>query len=156
LVDRYAVRRVFDVGCGEGNALRSFHGLGCTAVGLDGLWYNVAHASRWGTAIAHDLCKGPFPLPSIDLVWCCELVEHVAEEHLANLLGTITCGRVLAMTHAVPGQEGWHHVNCKDGDYWRFHLDAWGFDLDEDATRKSLSLAGEFWGQSGLIFTRRA
>lgn len=154
LVQRYAVKTVFDVGCGEGQSVREFARLGCKVYALDGLPCNVNGLSDVATPIVCDLEQTGCPLPGVDLVWCCEVVEHVNEAHVGNLLDTITCGRVLAMTHAVPGQGGWHHVNCQPSSYWLSRIQARGLSLDRDATVESRRIGGDFWQATGLIFTR--
>lgn len=151
---RFQIDSVFDVGCAEGLALWAFTGLGMRSIGLDGLQYNVAEASRHAPVIYADLTQFACPLPGIDLVWCCEVAEHVAPDHVDKLISTIACGRVLAMTHAVPGQEGWHHVNCQPASYWIDQLGRHGMSLDEESTAISRELAGDYWKATGMIFTR--
>ena len=57
LVERFAVKSVLDVGCGEGHAVSFFQRLGVMAHGIDGLRTNVA---RSVVPIAlHDLLTGP-------------------------------------------------------------------------------------------------
>ena len=141
LVQRYAVKTVFDVGCGEGQSSREFTRLGCKVYALDGLEPNVRGLQDVATPIVCDLTQTSCPLPGIDMVWCCEVVEHVAWQHLHELLETITCGRVLAMTHAVPGQAGWHHVNCQVASYWIDRIKDHGMVLDRSATYESRGLA---------------
>ena len=152
LVNHFRIRSVYDVGCGQGHALACFQQLGCQITGLDGL------PQQWvptgGSFLVHDLTAGPMILPGVDLVWCCEVVEHVAADHLDSLLDTITCGRVLAMTHAVPEQGGWHHVNCQTADYWMRHIEARGMVLDTAATFHSRKLAAGYWAETGMIFVK--
>lgn len=153
LVSRFAITTVLDVGCGEGHACAELADIGCRVKGIDGLYQPVTWTGQYIYA-QHDLTTSPHLTPQIDLVWCCEVVEHIEERFLANLLDTITQGRVLAMTHAVPGQGGWHHVNCQPADYWIDHVQSRGMRLDRDATNESRTLAGHYWQATGLIFTR--
>ena len=109
LVDRFGVRSVLDVGCGEGQSVLYFHRLGVVAHGIDGLRLNVERAVfpiAW-----HDLTVGPYYMP-VDMVNCIEVVEHIEEKYLNNLLNTLTNGRIICLTYAVPEQDGHHHVNC--------------------------------------------
>jgi SAM-dependent methyltransferase len=156
LVDRFGVRTVLDVGCGEGHCVRFFRERGIDAVGFDGLRANVERAV---TPIElHDLRDGPYELP-VDLVHCCEVVEHVEERFLDHLLQTLANGRVIAMTHAVPGQGGHHHVNCRPAEYWIEHLAALDYRLlaDETARGRALVEAHDHWTYfvgTGLVFER--
>lgn len=159
LVSRYTISSVLDVGCGEGHALAEFQRLGCRTIGIDGLAENIAACP--GKAIVHDIITGPYLLDEpVDLVWCCELVEHIEEKYLSNLLTTIAQGRCIAMTHAVVNQRGYHHVNCRDDAYWITALDTYGYSVlnTDTAYARQLFKINEkydYWGQSGLIFVRR-
>lgn len=158
LVSEFAVESVLDVGCGEGHCVRYFADLGIRAVGFDGLRQNVNHSVA--PIVLHDLRLGPFILP-VDLVHCCEVVEHVEARYLPNLLRTLASGRVIAMTHAVPGQGGHHHVNCQPADYWIERLEALGYSFLPDVTahgRKLIEQSGQwtYFVASGLIFERRS
>jgi SAM-dependent methyltransferase len=154
LVARYTPRVVLDLGCGEGHAAAAFCDLGCLAVGLDGLPWNVKQAARSIPCLCHDLTTGPARLAPVDLVWCCEVVEHVAPEHVGHLITTLALGRVVCLTHATPGQGGWHHVNEQPAGYWIGLMVAAGFRLDTPAAAEARALAHGWFSQSGLIFER--
>jgi SAM-dependent methyltransferase len=155
LVERFAPRVVLDVGCGEGHSTAEFARLGCTALGLDGLSYNAtATAARGVPCLHHDLTRGPCYVAGVDLAWCCEVVEHVAPEHVGALLATLATARVVAMTHAVPNQGGWHHVNEQPADYWIGHMLAHGYHLQTANTVHARTLARGWFRDTGLIFTR--
>ncbi len=128
-VDRFGVQSVLDVGCGEGHSVLYFHRLGVRAHGIDGLVTNVRRAV---TPIAlHDLLVGPYIMP-VDFVWSCEVAEHIAPEKVDNFIDTLANGRVIAMTHAVPGQGGHNHVNCQRREYWIDLITKRGFTLSAD------------------------
>jgi SAM-dependent methyltransferase len=156
LIERFAVTSMLDVGCGEGHCLRHCAGLGIRAVGFDGLPANIERAVA--PVLLHDLRDGPFVLP-VDLVHCCEVVEHVEERYVANVLRTLANGRVIAMTHALPGQRGYHHVNCQPPSYWVQRIEALGYALRRDITeagKARITAAGTwtYFVSSGLIFER--
>lgn len=112
-VDELSIKSVLDIGCGEGHALRFFRDLGCKVVGLDGIPQDDPDILR------HDFTEGPALRRSIDLVWCCEFVEHISERFLPNLVSSFRSGRFIFLTHAFPGQDGHHHVNCRPPEYWK-------------------------------------
>jgi hypothetical protein len=161
-----AVRTVIDVGCGDGTgALTFFRDHGCKVLGIDGI------PQPDPDIVEHDFTTGPFPhLPlahrgdfvtgDVDLVWCCEFVEHVEARYVPNFLPTLKRARMLLMTHAEPGQTGWHHVNCQSADYWRGALAAVGYQLDEQLTAQARALASintspyNHFRRSGMAFTR--
>ena len=154
LVKRFAVKSVLDVGCGEGHATKFFVDLGCTAIGIDGLKANAEKTLEKGCqTIMLDIARGYCKI-DVDLVWCCETVEHVAEEHLGNLLRTMSSGRIVAMTPALPGQCGWHHVNCKEQDYWMVKMTALGYAFLQEETGIARNLACRYFKETGLVFKR--
>ncbi len=154
LVERLKIRSVLDVGCGTGEALREFAALGCSVVGLEGLDENVKACAPY-PVIVHDLTEGPFRLSPVDLVWASELVEHVEEQYVPNLLGTFKSGKYVAITHAEPGEDGYHHVNCQPAEYWIERFKEAGFsylpELTQEA-RDQVPDASMHFKRSGLIF----
>lgn len=155
LVDRFAVNSVLDVGCGEGHAVRFFQRLGVIAHGIDGLRANVDRAV---TPIAHhDILQTSYYMP-VDLVWSCEVAEHIRPEKVDNYVDTLANGRIVAMTHALPGQGGHHHVNCQPQEYWVEKLAQRGFSLApfyETYRRVAGSdLTTNYFVKSGLVFFR--
>lgn len=155
MVERFAVQSVLDVGCGEGHAVRFFHRLDTFAHGIDGLIENVRRAVI--PISLHDLLSGPFIMP-IDLVWSCEVAEHIAPDKVDFYLDTLANGRIVAMTHAVPGQGGYNHVNCQPWTYWVERMEARGYELSEDNEElRRISAKDETWNyfsKTGLVFLR--
>ncbi|WP_204271255.1 hypothetical protein, partial [Escherichia coli] len=87
-----------------------FHRHGVAAIACDGLTRNI-HDNVFPT-VQVDFTRAPV-VSAVDLVWCQEVAEHVAERYLDNFVRSLACGKVILMTHALPGQHGYHHVNCK-------------------------------------------
>ncbi|MBT4519664.1 MAG: glycosyltransferase family 92 protein [Halieaceae bacterium] len=151
------VESVLDVGCGEGHAAAYFESLGCCVQGVDG-----SVQARRDSVIPqrhhrHDFNDGPYlPEGAWDLVWSCEFVEHVDECYTQHFLATFSVARkYILMTFAPPGQRGWHHVNCKNSDYWIEKVSRLGFRLDEDLTKTAREIAGGgHFRRSGLVFVR--
>ncbi|REJ88244.1 MAG: methyltransferase domain-containing protein [Planctomycetota bacterium] len=156
LIERFAVDSVLDVGCGEGHCVRYFYEKGIPAFGFDGLKANVDNAVF--PIALHDLRCGPFVMP-VALAHCCEVVEHIEERYLNNVLQTLANGRLIAMTHALPGQGGYHHVNCQSSDYWIDRIEPLGFRYLPEVTqqgRAAITASGSwtYFVKSGLIFQR--
>lgn len=124
LIKKYKIKSVLDVGSGTGYAAKWFADHGVEATAIDGLEYNVKNAVY--PTVQVDLTETSFT-KEVDLVHCIEVVEHVEEKFLDNLLDTLCCGKYILMTHALPGQDGHHHVNCQPKDYWLDHLSKRGF-----------------------------
>lgn len=101
----------------------------------------------------------PFELPYIpdkfDLAWCVEFLEHVEEQYLPNVFATFKTCRYVVMTHAVPGQDGHHHVNCQPADYWIHKFEENGFiwlPLDTERLREVSTMQKPFIKRTGMIF----
>lgn len=165
IVDELDAQTVLDVGCGDGVAVRYFEGLGCFTLGIDGM-------PQADPSIAlHDFTAGPFDwqrVPALDpdhgrfhLGWSCEFVEHVDQAYAVNFLDAFARCDVLLMTHALPGQPGWHHVNCREPDYWIALLASVGHQLDEELTERARVRAranqhpANYFAATGLAFRHR-
>jgi hypothetical protein len=155
VIERFCIHSVMDLGSGIGNAANYFFGKNLRTVAVEGLIENVRESLY--PAICHDLTKGPV-ITNVDLVHCQEVVEHIEERHLDNLLQSLACGRIILMTHALPGQSGYHHVNLQPMDYWVKHVSAQGYRLLMEDTNRVRDIAAQdgavYVQTSGLIFHR--
>lgn len=157
VVKRFAVRSVLDLGSGLGHASHYFHRLGLQVIAVDGLQANVRRSIYPSVMI--DLSRTSV-FCSVDLVHCQEVVEHVDERHLDNVLGSLTCGRIILMTNAVPGQGGRHHVNEQPVVYWVEHLKRYDCAVLPEDTRRVRALAqadgAPYLAQTGLVLANRS
>lgn len=153
IVNKYNIKSVLDVGSGYGHAAKYFADLGLSVTAIEGLEDNVNNAIYPTTLV--DLTERSFKI-DVDLVNCIEVVEHIEEKFLNNLLDTICCGKYLFMTHGLPGQDGWHHVNNQLPEYWINHLLNRGFVRLAEDHHKILSLSGpaHHVKDSGMLFKR--
>lgn len=155
LVQRYAITSMLDVGCGEGHCVKFFHRLGVIAHGIEGLRTNVQQAVH--PIALHDLLSGPYVMP-VDLVWSCEVAEHILPEKVDHFLDTLANGKIVALTHALPNQWGYHHVNCQPPEYWIEHMRERGYyvapenQVFRDVARKDGVF--NFFHASGIVFLR--
>jgi len=124
LIREFNIKSVLDVGSGLGFAAKWFADNGVVTTAIDGLDYNVTNAIHPTTKV--DLTETSY-VADVDLVHCVEVVEHIEEKYLDNLLNTLCCGKYLVLTHGVPGQPGHHHVNCQPREYWINHLKEKGY-----------------------------
>ena len=155
----HGVTSVLDVGCGDGSAVQTFRDLGMHAIGVDGV-------PGPGVDIVHDFTEGPMNvrvsgLREFDLVWSCEFVEHVNEEHIPNFLETFKSAPLVMLTHAIPGQNGHHHVNCRTEDYWIGVMAGIGYREDWVLSRSARAqvmlydTSEGYYAKTGLAFRRR-
>jgi hypothetical protein len=161
LIDSCHVRTMLDVGCGEGHALRYFREQRCFVRGVDGVPQEdpdiVTFDFTSGAPTTFELGL----LHPVQLVWSCEFVEHVEERFVPNFLDVFRHGSMVLLTHAEPGQGGYHHVNCRTSDYWVGAMAAIGYALDQGLTVTTRELAAanhspwNHYVRSGLAFVRQ-
>ena len=156
LIDKYQIKTATDVGSGRGWAAKWLQEQGIDTTAIEGLKENVDTAVH--PTILLDLTEGYYEKP-VDFVNCIEVVEHIEEKYIDNLLTTMCQGKYILMTHAVPGQKGWHHVNCQPSEYWIGHLDRRGYELLIDDTNIVQDLAkkdgGKHISRNGMVFRRK-
>ena len=160
IIRKYDIKSMLDVGSGLGYTSQWFSDNGVESTAIEGLPYNVKYAVH--PTILHDLSKSSFvPNERFDLVWCCEVAEHIKEEYVDYLLETITNCRVLFLTAAPPGADGHHHVNCRREDYWIKKLAKYGMKYSNETSKmKKLSNPHAPWcpqshfQNCGMIFIK--
>jgi SAM-dependent methyltransferase len=153
VISRFGIESVLDLGCGSGNAALYFHRKGLRVVAVDGLAENVTNGMY--PAIKQDITTGPV-VTKVDLVHCQEVVEHIDEAHLNNLMASLVTGKIILLTHATPGQSGYHHVNEQPMEYWRHHFAARDCHVLEQDTNRVRELATRdgalYMARTGLVF----
>jgi len=157
-IDTMHIKSVMDIGCAEGQSTKFFQDYGCEALGIDGCLEAVKNSvipiTQW------DFINGPYiPQHEFDLIWCSEVLEHIEEKHLKNILQTMTYGNILAITAAPPGQGGHHHVNCQPSSYWIEKILDFHFICDAASTRAARAIATiensqSHFSRNGWIFRK--
>ena len=158
LVENLGINSVLDIGCGMGYQMQEFMKYCDEVVGVDGSEYATSNSPVKESIFKHDFSIGELETEDrFDLCWCCEFVEHVREEFRDNFLSSFAFCKYVAMTHAVPGQGGHHHVNCQPREYWIEHMSRFGFEFDEEMTDQLKELAGKgtHYGNTGLFFRKK-
>lgn len=157
LIRRFSIRSVMDLGSGMGYASDYFHRKDLQVLAVEGLRDNVNRSVY--PAICHDITVAPVST-KVDLVHCQEVVEHIEEAYLDNLLESLACGRIIVMTNALPGQGGHHHVNEQPTEYWVRHLAAKGCELlieDSNRIRKLAAQDGAtYMAQTGIVLANKS
>lgn len=154
LAAHFHIRTMVDIGCGPGGMVYYARSKGIRAVGVDG---DPSLARDSPVMIEHDYTRKPLYLGEFDLGWSVEFLEHVEEHYLPNFMETFSGCRHIFITAAIPGQTGFHHVNCQWSDYWIGVFEQAGFRLDREATegvRRNSTMWSRFTEQTGLVFTR--
>lgn len=142
IMDTLNIKSVLDVGCGMGYQMQEFMKYCDEVVGVDGSSYAAQNSPVKGNIFHHDYNIGELETEDrYDLCWCCEFVEHVDMKYVDNFLSTFAFAKYVAMTHAVPGQGGHHHVNCQPKEYWIENMSRYGFEYDEKFTNELKEIA---------------
>jgi SAM-dependent methyltransferase len=124
VLERYAAKRVVDVGCGEGYWGAEFAKHGCEVLGIE------AHAEPVIPSVKRDLAK-PFALSqSFDLAVCLEVVEHLPSSRAKGFVSDLCrLAPVVLFSAAVPNQGGEGHLNEQWPTYWAALFERQGFTL---------------------------
>jgi len=131
LVEKFKIGSVIDIGAGFGyHALYFQNILNLKTLCIEGAALPASQCLA-NECVQHDYVCGPFfTLYPYDLAWSCEFVEHIEEKYIPNFMATFQRCKYVAMTHALPEQDGYHHVNCRPAQYWIEKMDSYGFDVD--------------------------
>lgn len=161
IVETLSIKSVLDVGCGMGYQMQEFMKYCDTVVGIDGSSYVAENSPFKENIFKHDYTIGELETEDrYDLCWCCEFVEHVDELYVDNFLSTFAFCKYVAMTHAVPGQGGHHHVNCQPREYWIDKMKVYGFEYDDEFTNTLKNIASNegdwstHFESTGLFFKK--
>lgn len=167
LIAKFDIMDVLDVGCGVGFTQKYFDDVGLLTWGIDCELMKEHHLLLKEDICAlhvHDFTKGPtLSLNRFDLVWCCEVAEHIEEHYQQNLVDTIVknCCKVVAFCAAPPKAGGHHHVNCKHWSEWVKVFEENGLTYQPKLTQHAIGLctesnrrsANNYFRRSGLVFT---
>ena len=149
-------RSLLDVGCGPGEQVLLARQEGFDAVGIDG---DFIVQRPIDDVIIHDYVTGPYNFNRVfDIAWCVEFVEHVDEQYLPNFVDSFQQCKQVFFTHALPGQPGHHHVNCRYSDYWIDVMDHFGFVYEPRITREvraASTMVQIYARERGLFFTNK-
>lgn len=136
LIELLNIQSVLDIGCGRGFSLSFFAKEVPFVVGTEGAIKALETSLIPEKSIQHDYTEGASTLSDkFDLIWCCEVVEHIEEQYVSNLIKEFKKSQFLAMTYAIPGQGGYHHVNEQFGMYWIRLLSKNGFHFCKTETK---------------------
>ena len=130
--NKFDIKTMVDVGCGEGKQVEYARNMGIHAVGVDGCPALSIYKKLY--FVRHNYVLGKADIGEFDLCWSVEFVEHVHEQYVPNFMDTFARCRFLICTHAIPGQRGKHHVNCQEKKYWIDVCSKSGLEYDAEET----------------------
>lgn len=135
LIGKYDIRSVLDIGAGAGWTTKWFVDRGIYTLGVESSREALEKCRCRANIVEHDYRTGPFiPSMVLDLAWCAGFVEQIEEEYMLNFISSFRACRYVCLTHAEPGRQSPHNVNCQATEYWIDKMDNYGFDFDEAET----------------------
>lgn len=156
LVDRFGIKSVLDLGSGMGYAASYFYRKGLQVVAIEGLAENVEHAIY--PTVQIDLTEH-FVKANVDLVHCQEVVEHIEEKYIDNLLTSLANGKFILMTNALPNQGGFHHVNEQPIEYWVQQMARYNCHVLAEDTNRIRGLADQegarYLAKTGTLYVNK-
>lgn len=155
LIKTFNIKSMLDIGCGPGGMVKLAKEKNLNIHGVDGDGKFERDPSIIDYITIHDYTIGPLEFDQFDLGWCVEFVEHIEKKYMPNFLKTFESCKYIAMTHALPGQSGHHHVNLMPIDYWIGVMEATGFTMlvnETNEMRKASTMRERYIRQQGYIF----
>lgn len=154
--ENFDTSSVLDIGCGLGEMKVLCDDLDMSYLGVDGdFTANRDH----NHVLIHDYTEGSTNIDkTFDVAWSTEFVEHVEEKYVDNFMADFAKAKYVMVTHAPPGKNGYHHVNCKSAQYWIDVFQRHSFEFSNKHTkliRKHSTMKREFVRDNGLFFVHK-
>lgn len=156
LINTFNIKTMYDIGCGPGGMVNLALNKGIKCTGIDGD-FTLKFPNFW-PIIFHDFTSGGLELDVVDLGWSCEFLEHVEEKYINNYFTVFNKCKFIFCTFSL-SDNGYHHVNVKNQDYWNSIFEARGFVLDIDNTlklRKISTMERNFVRDTGSLYINKA
>jgi len=128
IVDRFAPKRVLDVGCAKGFLVEHLRDLGVEAYGTDVSPYAISEAREDIRAFCR-VASATDPVGErFDLVTCIEVAEHLAPEDAPRLVESLCAAADEILFSSTPDDfKELTHRNVQPASYWRSLFAAAGF-----------------------------
>jgi hypothetical protein len=144
LIKRLNFTSAIDIGCGNGDLLKSFLNLGIKKLkGIEGNRNFILQDDQFDVSIENLESQILFH-KKYDIAICLEVAEHLDASFADNLISTLTnASDLIVFSAAVPGQGGTNHVNEQPPNYWALKFLAQGYTLIMDPRE-------EIWNHQGI------
>lgn len=153
---------MLDIGCSVGWQMDLARQLGFEVYGLEGdeSIRTNPNTKCLSNIHFHDLTNSAFYFSrnQFDLIWCCEVAEHIEDKYVLNLIDSINLNLsnsgLVVFTFCDKEGTGIHHVNIKPEKYWLQLFELYGIIKDEELTkqlRARSTMVREFIRETGII-----
>jgi hypothetical protein len=134
LMEELNCKTMVDIGAGPCGQTKLARDMGMEVLAVEGDWEVQKEIDD---CVIHDFTKSPYiPEKEYDVGYSCEVLEHIWPIFAPNYMEIFKKCKWAIFTMAVPGQPGWHHVNCRTPEYWVDVFTFYGFEVDVDITNK--------------------
>lgn len=131
VLECFAPKSVFDVGCGNGIYLAEAASMGLLAAGCDGSEVAVKLAPRGALVFQHDLKRRLRLNRRFDVCLCFEVAEHIPRWRCRNLIESCSdVSDTIVFSTPTKGEGGIDHINEQPQEFWdrlfsdrNFHCD---------------------------------
>ena len=139
--NKFRTKTFIDIGCGPGGQIKVASDLGLLAFGVDGdpLMAENPKVQLMDFSVTKASADNIVSLPEcgyFDIGWSTEFLEHVDAEYIPNFMPAFALCKYVVITHATPGQGGFHHVNEQIFDYWENIFEEYGLIHNYKLTKK--------------------
>jgi SAM-dependent methyltransferase len=131
IIESYSVKKVIDIGCGNGSYTREFIKAGIQCEGYDG---NPDTKELTGGLCNVKDFSQPLDLKRYDLTISLEVGEHIPKQYEKTFLDNITCAKTIILSWAIPGQGGTGHFNEQPNEYIISEMEKRGYKLNSSET----------------------
>ena len=163
--------------------ISSFLDIGC---GVGGMVFHAIQEGMFARGVEGDIESIPIDCPLIheidyrvgslfsqfpshfDLAWSIEVLEHIPEDYLPNVMADFSMCKYALITAAPPGWGGVGHINEQHPDYWIDIFEKNNFELSTLLTQKVRDISEikfnstvrhdrkQFIANRGLFFVNKA
>lgn len=171
LFSHYIPQSVLDIGCGSGSWLKVAQDLGAkTVLGIDGNKVEQDELYLPRNCIEsvdlNEILSGQTQSqiltdnPHFDLAMSLEVAEHLPETASRSLVDLLTQKTdVVLFSAALPHQDGCHHINCQNVDYWVNFFHGKGYiciDMFRPTFMFDDSLTAWWYGQNAFLYVKQS
>jgi len=144
---------IIDFGCGNGKYVKYLSDKGFIVLGIEGNGFTVTETDQF---IERDLTK-PIEIGGCENAICLEVGEHIPIEYTKQFIDNLTYNTkdTIILSWALPGQEGYYHVNCRGNEWVISQMKKRGFKYlkeDSDLARNIVEDRFNYFKNTIMIF----
>lgn len=149
LINMCKFKTVADLGCGNAQYVKYLNDNDCYVTGYDG----NPNVIKYDNCHVLNLTKNIKFNKKYDVVLCLEVGEHIPEQYENILINNIVkiCKNKLIISWAVPEQEGFGHINCKENKYIIDLIEEKKFKYSNDESEQLRLSSSQTWFKNTIM-----